>query len=425
MSAPTRLPRGPRRRRLFARGFVVAGACLAAFAAARADDGRSSPCAADLESGMKLLAAAERGDASAAKRAWETFEAAERRCPEDVRFPFFAGLAHVYGEDPMGVESSLVRLRARLAIPLKELNRPEAEAEFDPHMLFLRAAFNFRIRRQNQSAAEQLLRARMRDPNFEPTAVSRLLFNALVAWGRDLESKGDLTQAIAQTLRAKEEARYDLNPKRRDIALRNLAQYYRLSDQWTDAQSVATDLVSRYPKDAVLRYLLASVHADQLDFAHAIEQWKVTLDLIAEGNTPAEDASDLSDAPMRYGISLASGGRTDEGLQKLREFAEKNPKDARPHFYLGRTLWDLGRSRDARDELEKAHEMDPLCPDTLSLLFTVYETAGADLRLPPGKAESRLVELRAMTTEESKAARKKQLTARGGGRHNDRTYGCR
>lgn len=345
--------------------------------------------------------------------------------PEDVRFPFFAGLAHVYGEDPIGVESSLARLRARIAIPLKELNRPEAEAELDPHVLFLRAAANFRIRRQNQSAAEQLLRVRMRDPHFEPTAVSRLLFNALIAWGRDFETKGDLTQAIAQTLRAKEEARYDLNPKRRDIALRNLAQYYRLADQWTDAQSVMTDLVARYPKDAVLRYLLASVYADQLDFAHAIEQWKVTLDLIAEGNTPAEDAPDLADAPMRYGISLASGGRTDDGLAKLREFSEKNPKDARPHFYLGRTLWDLGRSREARDELEKAHDMDPLCPDTLSLLFTVYDTAGADLHLPPGKTESRLAELRAMTTEESKTARKKQLTARGGGRHGDRTYGCR
>jgi tetratricopeptide (TPR) repeat protein len=264
----------------------------------------------------------------------------------------------------------------------------------------------------------------MRDPNFYPTSVSRLLFNALLAWGRDLEQKGDVPQAIAQTLRAKEEARYDLDSKRRDIALRNLAQYYRLADQWTDAQNVASELVTRYPKDAVIRYLLASVYADQLDFAHAIDQWKIVLDLVAEGNVSPEDAQDLEDAPMRYGVSLASGGRTEEGLAKLREFAKKYPKDSRPNFYMGRILWDLGRSREALAALEKAFEIDPLCVDTVTLLITVYDIAGSDLGLPPGKAESRLAELRRLMTDEAKAARKKELEARPN-RHNDRTFGCR
>jgi tetratricopeptide (TPR) repeat protein len=340
-----------------------------------------------------------------------------------VRLPFFGGLAHLYGDDPLGAEAALARVRAVLSIPLRELNRPVAEADLDPHVLFLRAAYDFQVRKQNQSAVEQLTRVRMRNPRFYPASVSSLLFKALLAWGADFERRGEIPQAIAKTLQAKEEARYDLDPKRRDLALRNLAQYYRFADQWTDAQAVALDLVARYPKDAVIRYVLASVFADQLQFDKAVEQWKACLDLLAHGDVPKEDAEYLDDALMRYGISLASDNQIEAGIATLREFAEKHPKDARPHFYLGRILWDQSRAREARDELEKAVALDSLCGDMLALLITVYDAGGQDLGDDAAKVAKRLAELRAMTTDEAKKARQEALLRRQT-RHNDRSYGC-
>jgi tetratricopeptide (TPR) repeat protein len=422
------LPRGRAgTRRLLA--LLVATLVLLFAGATSADDRRGAQCTADLEAGLKLLALAEKGDASAAKRAWETFESAERRCPEDVRFPFFGGLAHVYGDDPIGADASLVRLRAQVAVPLRELNRNEGEADLDPHVIFLRAAYAFQLRKMPQVAAEQLLRARMRDPNFYPASVSSLLFKALLGWGADLERRGDVAQAIAQTLRAKEEARYDVDPaKRRDVALRNLAQYYRIANEWPDAIRISADLAARYPKDAVVRYLHASVYADQFDFAHAVEHWKATLDLLAEGKTPAEDAEYLSDAPMRYAISLASlapaAGRNEEGLTLLRAYAAAHPKDARPRYHLGRFLWDAGKSKEARDELEIAHALDPLCAESLGLLITVYDVARTNVGDDEAKIEKRLAELREKTTDEAKAARKRAIDARKIERK-DRTDGCR
>ena len=379
---------------------------------ARADGGRDS-CASDLESGLKLLALAEKGDLPAAKRAWETFESAERRCPDDVRFPFFGGLSHVYGEDPVGAAASLTRLRSMLAVPLRELNRPESEVDLNSHVLFLRAAYNFRLRREAQAAAEQLNRVRMRDPGFYPSSVSSLLYKALIAWGADLEHKGDLAAAIAQTRRAKEEARYDLDPKRRDLALRNLAQYHRMAEEWTEAQAIALDLAARYPKDAVIHYLLASIYADQFQFDRAAEQWKSALDILAEGKTPPEDAAYLADAPMRYGISLASNNQAKEGIARIEEFSAKNPKDARPHFYLGKILWELlSKGREARDQLEKAYALDPLCPETISLLFNVYEAGPQDASDDKAKLDRRVAELRALLEEGPKKERAKELAKR-------------
>ena len=429
-----RRPLGPTHRGLLSRGHLsprevllalaLFGLAETTFPRRVAADADAAACNADFEAGLKLLGAAEKGDVGAAKRAWETFESSERRCPEDPRFPFCGGLAHVYGDDPIGAEGSLSRLRAVLAIPLRELNRPVAEAEGNPHVLFLRAAYDFRLRGQHKAAAQQLTRVRMRDPRFHPEWVSRLLFQSLLAWGADLQREGDFPQAIAKTLQAKEEARYDLDSKRRDFALRNLAQYYRFADQWTDAQNVSIDLVTRYPKDAVLRYLLASVYSDQLQFDKAVEQWKACLDLIAQGAVPPEDAAYLDDAPMRYGISLASANQVEAGIAKLREFAAKAPQDARPHFYLGRILWDQGHAREARDELETAFSLDPLCAETLALLVTVYDTGAPDLGDDAGKTAKRLAELRALTTEEAKKARRDALVKRKA-RENDRSFGCR
>jgi tetratricopeptide (TPR) repeat protein len=353
---------------------LVAVLVLGTFAVPAAAD-EDPDCQVKFREALKWIDKAERtSDADAARRAVDWLKACERLCPENAWYPLHSGLAHVLARDRIGADEALFRLRALLEARVRELNRPEASVEADAKVLFLRSAINLYLAQNPGLAVKQLQRARAYDPSFP--YVNSMLYRALLAHAGLLAGDQKWSEAIAQTRLAIAETRGDPDSRRRDIALRNLAQLHRFAENHELALPIMEDLAKRYPKDAVIRYGLAGTYADMFRWDPAAREWAVALQLIAEGGLKPEEAEGISDARMRYGVTLVRAQRWDDGEKELRGYLEDHKQDARVHRHLGELLFEhYERYEDAIVFLEKARDLDPWCEQTLRDLLQAYSRA--------------------------------------------------
>lgn len=56
-------------------------------------------------------------------------------------------------------------------------------------------------------------------------------------------------------------------------------------------------------------------------------------------------------------------GRFDDAIKFFNQIKQVNPKDARPYFYLGMALLEIGDTSQATSELDEAVRLDPIKPE--------------------------------------------------------------
>jgi tetratricopeptide (TPR) repeat protein len=406
-------------RRPFTRSRIVSAVLLAALLCGPAAAGPNEEQACkelSKEAIRHLTEADESGDTAAALRGAALLDRAIVLCPEDPDLQFQLTLAYVLARADEKARASLRRLETVLRAQVRERGGPETEVLGDPRLLYARARISFTFGNNPKGALDDITRLRARDPKFLSGPVSSLEFRCRLAWANLLAKSNDVKEAVRQTRIAEQVARGDV--KRQDIARRNLGQILRIGDQWVESQQVFEELVGRYPRDAVLRYALASVLADQLKFDEALVQWREVLALSAQPDTvDPRERDQLADAKMRYGVTLIHAGELEEGKKVLLEFAKANERDARVWFHLGNAAIESWDDPDAAVEwLEKARAIDPWCERTLRLLLNLY----TNVRKDEGRAKALQTTLDSPTDI---AARKRETDRRKETRP-DGTTGC-
>jgi tetratricopeptide (TPR) repeat protein len=370
--------------------------------------------------GKGLLKQAERERdpkrvAEHARDAVHQFERAEALCPHDPENPFWTATAHVFAGDVGGYREALARLR-KTAGP-NEVRIPVIEGHF-----------HYALGRRPDLAVAEFERARAIQPRFMEAQVSVHLWRARLEYAKVLvdqalamerrvgDNSSSYEGAIAQLRLALRER--GPSPASQFYARRNLAQVLRSASQFEASTALWKQLVTEAPKDPVVRYGYATVLADQLKTDEAIVEWEETLRLIETvGRNPA-DPSDLSDARLRLGRSLALAGRPEDARAQLERYVREQPADARGFYYLGLLYRDdIDDPDKAIEHLERAHALDPLCDETIKDLASLYTL----VRPNPTRAKhfQDLLDSPEETERRAKARRERVF------QRPDRTEGCR
>lgn len=361
---------------------------------------------------VALIAEAERGaDARKARDAAAMLERAMRLCPEDIELPFQRALAFCIARDEDGA-------RAALRVLADLVHGSGGAPDRDARVLYVRALVHFTFGNNAAACIEVLTVLESVSPQFLPAAVANLRYRAHLDYANQLAFAKAFHESVIHARLAVEAARG--NERRVDFARRNLGQIYRMADRYPESQAEFEGLVKRYPDDAVLRYALASVLADQLKFEEACAQWREVLRLRGvPGSVDPREADQLSDAPLRYAVSLVHSGRVEEGLQGIRAYVKARADDVRGWVHLGLVLLDHADPPDpagAADALENALRIDPLCERTLRKLVEVYTGAKPDA--------ARAKELQALLDDPKEKDRRETAMERRKKTRPDRTTGC-
>jgi len=353
----------------------------------------------------RLTEADESGDPAPARQGAALLDRAIVLCPNDPDLAFQLTLAYVLSQEEPKARAAMRRLENVLRERALHEGRPETEVAGDPRFLYAHARIAFKFGNNPKGALDDLTRLRARDPKFLAGPVASLEFRCRLAYSNLLLRSGDSHGALKETERAILVARGD--QRRQDIAKRNKGQILRAIDEFIKSQQVFEELLTRYPRDAVLRYALASVLADQMKFDEALVQWRELRALLGQPDTvDPREKDQLADAQMRYAMTLLHAGQLEEGKKELLAYTRANDKDTRGWFYLGQAAMEHFDDPDAAlGYLEKARSLDPWCERTLRLLLDLYTNARPD----EGRAKALQQTLESPT---DKAARKKEMDRR-------------
>jgi|GEM_PF-3449481 len=342
---------------------------------------------------LALIAQAEKaGDPSIAIDAAALLERAIRLDPGNPDWVFHRTLALVVGRAEDRARASLADLDALLGTAL---------AAKDPRTLYARALVHASFGSNVAEALRLLSDLKNRNPDFMRGAARSLEFHCRVAYTAQLlrarpergnQREANVTQAVMQ---AKLAVALVAGDPREPLARRNLAQVYRLADRWEESEAEFRTLSEAYPGDAIVRYGLASVLADQHKYDEAFAQWERFLRVVqTPGAIDPREADSVADAQMRYGVSLDHAGRETDGLKQLRAYVARVPADPRGWYYVGRLLLEseddsLVDPVEAQTCLERSRELDPWCAGPLQLLRQVYQFVRPD----PAQLEAIVKEL--------------------------------
>jgi len=350
-----------------------------------------------------------------ARDALGLLERAARLCPDDPEIPFVAGLANWILADPDSIRAAASTIERLVTARALELNRPPSEGANDPRALFLRALVHRTFGSRPDAAIELLNRIRARAPGFRREAVLSVLFWSHIDYAILLSERSDAEGAVKQATLAEAVANSTGDVDRRDLARHRRAQVLAVGTRWSEAQDILEDLAKRYPKDAHVRFDLATAYAEQFRLDDAVSTWRETLRLLALPDVDPRLVELLSDAQMRLGVCLCQRGDTTEGKAGLLKYVESHANDGRGWHYLGRAAVQTDEPCKAVEHFERARALDPSCENTLRELVKLYSTSCPD----PTKAKA-LEEI----LENDKAAREAEMKRRIRVRP-DKSDGCR
>jgi tetratricopeptide (TPR) repeat protein len=158
-------------------------------------------------------------------------------------------------------------------------------------------------------------------------------------------------------------------PQRDDVR-RRLAAVEMQIDRWSDAKTHLELLTKKLPNDATLFDQLGTCQAAGGEYAPAAKSLQEAIKLdshqVATYSHLAEICLQLKHAP-----------EADDCMRKL---VDKNPKSALAHILDGRYLAGTGDVKGARDQAEKALELDPKDPNALLLAARLAVEQGSRVR---------------------------------------------
>jgi len=371
------------------------------------------------EQAEALIAQAERAkDPALLRQALRLLDRAEQACPLEPQGPFMTGLTNVLLADRGGALAAGRRLLSLLRQLSAQQNRPASEADVDSRVLYLSGLIRLHLENDPLGAERQLALVRERTPGFMAPAVQAALYSAVIQVGGRQMRLGDMESAAKSFRKASLLAGDDV--ARRDAAKRNLAQLFRASNRYPEAEKIFLELAAEYPRDVVVQFALAGTFADQFKFDDAIRTWRIVLRLIDEkAAVDPRDLAQLTEVRLRYGVTLIMSSEEpavrQEGLRELEGYVKAQPGDARGWFQLGRlSLEEFENHPRAVDCLERAYALDPWCERTLKLLVTLYT-----LHVPNPERAARL----ASCLETNAPRRKAEIELRKKTR-TDATDGC-
>lgn len=137
-----------------------------------------------------------------------------------------------------------------------------------------------------------------------------------------------------------------------------------------EAAEAYTRALARSGNDPVLRFNLAFALARTGDESGSLEQYREVVRL----------APDFPRGHFFLGITLFQLGRWDEAASPLREAMARGQKDFFAHYYLGSALLKVGDQEGARRHLSKAVQLDPQHPGAHFQLAALHRAAGERTR---------------------------------------------
>lgn len=334
---------------------------------------------------MVLLRDAERAaDPVRAREAAGAFERAALLDPNQPDHRFHRVLAYAVARDEDRARAAL----KDLGDALTDLAGPNAAGR-DPRPLYASALIHAHFGSNVAEALRLLSLLKNRQPDFMAPSVRSLEFHCRVALtaqmlrarpANDNEKEANQREAVQQ---AKQAVALVEGDSREPIARRNLAQVYRLTDRWAESEVEFRTLAQRFPRDAVVRYGLASVLADQHRYEDACVAWEQFLKVVAMPDSiDPRELDSVADGRMRYGVSLIHAGHEERGLAEVRAYLAQHPTDPRGWYYVGRTLLEREDDAAAWAEAERcllrARELDPWCAGPLQDLRRLYQKVRPD-----------------------------------------------
>lgn len=264
-------------------------------------------------------------------------------------FDYYAPLQHLYGD------MLLKKGEAEKALPhLERANDLQPDSA-----VVLASLGNAKLQLGRAAdASVDLLKALELEPNYR--VAHALLGEAYQQLGRVEDAQREMQLGTNSHPRAM------TVPWLRDIAIFvasaplriQMAQKLAAQNRLDESKRVIDDTLKYHPEHVGLLKVLADVHVRKGEIEVAYEVLKK-----AEG-------IDAADVGVQTNLAVCSLllGNPEVALVSIDRILARIPDDANAHVLRGSALIDLGRSDEARVELEKAHELDPTRGDAVPLL---------------------------------------------------------
>jgi len=172
-----------------------------------------------------------------------------------------------------------------------------------------------------------------------------------IARGQRMLSEGDLESAL-QEFTAYLEVRPD-----EVRALKMAARIHHKLEHVEETDRIYARLIELAPKDADVYMLLSGVYRERGDEENANEQ--IIKFLEVEPLKSERRKSALNAVGLKKGVALFSENKLDEALEVFLKVEEIAPDDPVVLSNLGSLYAQMGRLEDAREQLERAVEIDP------------------------------------------------------------------
>ena len=177
-----------------------------------------------------------------------------------------------------------------------------------------------------------------------PVSASEKLFTGVIAQiPFDLYLRGE--RVVAARAAQNIEAKFGSDPKR----LVALSGFYIATEQGAEAIRLATQAVQLAPELAEAHLGLARALHISLRLEEAIAEYKRAYELDPNMKAARRGLADLNRA----------FGKAEEALALYRKQLEVEPADKAAHTGLILSLFDLGRTAEGKEELDKALKSDP------------------------------------------------------------------
>ncbi len=187
-------------------------------------------------------------------------------------------------------------------------------------------------------------------------------FSANFNMGDVLLSSGDASKAVAYFDKAS-----SVNPQS-VVAAAELGVALFTAAKLPEAKEQFKRALALDPKYTDARFNLASVEAESGDLEGAVNDFKGVL--IDRPDYPkAQDH--LGDVLFAWGDQLAKSGDNERAVDRYREAVSLREKDVELHTSLGAALARLGRTNEARSELETAIQLNPNFEPAQKLLAAI------------------------------------------------------
>ncbi len=155
--------------------------------------------------------------------------------------------------------------------------------------------------------------------------------------------------------------------KRALVDLAGRAIWALYAQQWTDADTLFTQLGTQYPKEPGVHYLRGIYYVDR-DMPAALKEFSAELEV-----TPAHVMAHVQIAILHLRM-----GEPDAALAPAREAVRLAPGNLLGRLALGRALLATEKMAPAIAELEAALKLDPAYPHTHFYLAQAYRQAGRE-----------------------------------------------